>query len=153
MQQWLKGFDLIYTIERLENLTELRLAGKNITEIPVQIRCLVNLERLDLHNNQITNLEPLKYLVKLEKLYLENNGIADLEPLKYLVKLEWLGLDNNQITNLEPLKGLVNLERLYLNNNPVKLTLQQVEFIRKIKYHTKITTDMISNLDILKEML
>ena len=80
---------------------------------------LKKVERLDLKDNQITDLTPLAKLTGLKELNLLDNKITDLTPLTRMNKLEWLYLGNNQITDLTPLERLTNLTILGLNNNKI----------------------------------
>ena len=126
------------SIQKLKDLTELRLGYRGITDLTplssltklavidldsneitdlTPLAGLTNLTWLILKSNKITDLTPLADLTNLEVLYLNNNYITDLTPLAGLMNLTWLNLDSNKITNLTPLAGLTNLEQLYLEKN------------------------------------
>lgn len=75
------------------------------------------LETLDLHGNDITNLDFLTNFKNLTKLDLSANCIADLKPLSSLTKLTELNLMNNNITNIRSLGNLDSLTKLYLGNS------------------------------------
>ena len=71
--------------------------------------------KLDLTENNITDLTPLAGLTKLEILYLWENWITDVTPLAGLTKLKVLELGwNYQLTDITPLAGLTNLKSLVL---------------------------------------
>ena len=50
-------FELNYTINALINLQKLDLSNNQITTIPLEISALINLQALYLENNQITTLK------------------------------------------------------------------------------------------------
>ena len=77
----------------------------------------VNLEKLDLNENEISDLSPIAKLNKLTKLSLIRNRISDLQPLSELTNLEYLDLYANKIENISPLAKLTNLKHLDLHNN------------------------------------
>jgi internalin A len=79
----------------------------------------VNLTKLELNENQITNLASLPPLVNLISLGLNHNQIADFAPLAPLGNLTDLGLRDNQITDLISLPPLVNLTNLDLSQNQI----------------------------------
>ena len=101
------------------NITELILAGNLLTEIPLEIANLVNLEILHLSTNQITTIENLETLVNLEELYLIDNQITKIENLETLLNLTTLDISQNQISTIENLETLVNLENLALGDNQI----------------------------------
>ena len=127
------------TKKELESLKELRLKdeeGKNIlTTISLKdtpefkfiqthgiknllgLENAINLEKLDLNENEISDLSPIAKLNKLTKLSLIRNRISDLHPLSELTNLEYLDLYANKIEDISPLAKLTNLKHLDLHNN------------------------------------
>mgnify|MGYP000866303133 CR=1 FL=1 len=77
----------------------------------------VNLEKLDLNENEISDLSPIAKLNKLTKLSLIRNRISDLHPLSELTNLKYLDLYANKIEDISPLAKLTNLKHLDLHNN------------------------------------
>jgi len=77
----------------------------------------VNLEKLDLGENEISDLSPIAKLNKLLKLSLIRNRISDLTPISELTNLEYLDLYANKIEDISPLAKLTNLRHLDLHNN------------------------------------
>ena len=77
----------------------------------------VNLEKLDLNENEISDLSPIAKLNKLTKLSLIRNRISDLQQLSELTNLEYLDLYANKIEDISPLAKLTNLKHLDLHNN------------------------------------
>ena len=77
---------------------------------------LVNLYRLELHDNRISDIGPLRNMAKMEYLTLSNNKISVLEPLAGLTELKWLYLDRNLITDFDVLENNINLTRLRIGS-------------------------------------
>ena len=106
------------TQAKMLNLTELRAAGRSISDI-TGIEHATNLTTARLANNQISSLSPLSNLTTLTRLRLQNNQISDVSALSGLTNLTQLFLNDNDIRNITPLSGLVNLETLRLSENPL----------------------------------
>ena len=102
----------------LLNLTKLNLNCDKITDI-TPLSGLINLTELYLTRNEITDITPLSALTNLTILYLDNNQITDITPLLGLTNLTSLNLGSNQITDITPLLGLTNLTILYLGSNQI----------------------------------
>ena len=105
----------------------------------------VNLEKLDLNENEISDLSPIAKLNKLTKLSLIRNRISDLQPLSELTNLEYLDLYANKIEDISPLAKLTNLKHLDLHNNndqtgdPVHPTISGgIKDISAVKNLTKL---------------
>ncbi|MFB2897378.1 leucine-rich repeat domain-containing protein [Aerosakkonemataceae cyanobacterium BLCC-F50] len=81
---------------------------------------LMSRTKLNLHCNQITDLNPLSTLTNLTELYLHNNQITDINPLSTLTNLSKLNIRLNQIVDYLPLSVLTNLTELYLEANEIK---------------------------------
>ena len=80
----------------------------------------INLTKLTLANNQISDLSPLASLTNLTLLRLDSNQISDLSPLASLTNLIELRLNFNQISDISPLASLIasNL-KVFLDSNPL----------------------------------
>jgi Leucine-rich repeat (LRR) protein len=81
-------------------------------------------ESLDLFNNHIDLLEPLRTGLALKHLDLSFNHIVTLHPLQLLVSLENLYLSHNQIEDLTCLLPLTKLMVLELHFNAIEDTSQ-----------------------------
>ena len=110
-------FSVLNTI----NLSEINL--NPITDIPIQIGDLINLQWIDLSSYQLSGEIPstIKNLTKLEYLNLSHNQLSENIPteIKNLTKLEYLNLSHNQLSGEIPpeIWELNKLERLIINNN------------------------------------
>ena len=105
-------------LEFATNLSKLDLGDNNISDIS-PLKNLRNLLGLDLNGNNISDISPLKNLRKLRKLDLDGNNISDISPLKNLTDLVVLYLDGNNISDISPLKNLTKLQTLFLRNNKI----------------------------------
>jgi Leucine-rich repeat (LRR) protein len=77
------------------------------------------LEHLDLSDNNIVLLEPLRYITGLKTLVLNTNNILDLTPLEGLVSLQRLRLNQNAVESTRPLSNVTGLLELDLSENLV----------------------------------
>jgi hypothetical protein len=75
--------------------------------------------QVDVIDIDILNLKGVEYCVNLQDLDLHGNQISDITPLASLTSLQWLGLWGNQISDLSPLASLTNLWTLYLGFNQI----------------------------------
>ncbi len=105
-------------IGKLPELKYLTIAGCGISAIENLAGC-TKLIHLDLNNNAVRDLTPLKDMRELEYLNLSHNAISDLSMLKDLTKLSWLDFSYNTVTSVSPLAGCTKLTRIYMQNNAV----------------------------------
>lgn len=85
---------------QLKPNTNLKLSFEGLSQLPVEIGELTNLETLDLSHNKLKTL-PLEIgnLSKLKELYLDSNELSMLpEVIKKLVNLEIVSLKNNPLS-------------------------------------------------------
>ncbi len=112
-----KMFSDITGLEYCVNVTRLNLTRNVITDISL-LASLTKLTYLHLGNNRdLSDLSPLASLTNLTELFLGDNKITDVSPLASLTKLTWLTLESNQITDISPLTSLTNLTKLNLSAN------------------------------------
>ncbi|KAF3854839.1 hypothetical protein F7725_022894 [Dissostichus mawsoni] len=108
----------------LESILFLKLRGLGIIDLGCIGECL-NLEKLDLSGNNITNVAPLASLRLLSVLCLSSNRISNLEPLRNCEGLQNLNLAGNiisSIENLQCLQLLRKLESIRLKDNTYNYT-------------------------------
>jgi internalin A len=92
----------------------------------MQIRSLAGLEHchalasLDLTDNEIVDIAPIKGLPRLQQLILATNKVADISPLKANPALQYVDLNHNQVSDISACSGLTNLAVLYLSDNRIK---------------------------------
>jgi Leucine-rich repeat (LRR) protein len=103
----------------LELLTTLDAGERSITNL-IGLEYCVNLqERLDLRDNNISDISPLTGLTNLQHLIIWGNNISDISPLAGLTNLIVLNMVTNNISDISPLAGLTNLIVLKLEQNNI----------------------------------
>ncbi|CAN9499328.1 unnamed protein product [Ophioblennius macclurei] len=95
----------------LESILFLKLRGLGIRDLGCIGEC-INIERLDLSGNNITNLAPLSSLWLLSVLNLSANRISNIEPLRSCDSLQNLNVAGNIISCIENLRCLASLRKL-----------------------------------------
>jgi len=101
-------------------LTALDLSNRGLNdEDTISLRYMVNLTRLWMEHNYISDLTPLAGMARLYVLGLWNNNVSDLSPIAEHTNLTWLDLTGNNISDISPLAGLVNLQQLYMGQNQI----------------------------------
>lgn len=99
---------------------------------------LTNLEKLDLHFNEISDGRPLTRLKHLKELHLGLNACSDIRFLAKMPQLEHLTLFDNEIEDATPLAGLRNLQTLHLRFN-------NIDDLMPLKDLTNVTEASISS--------
>ena len=80
-------------------------------------------------SGQLPSVVERYYLTRLRILNLSDNQISDVTPLKNLAQLTHLSLNNNQISDVTPLKNLTQLRKLYLRGN--RISKSDIEDLRE----------------------
>ncbi|KAI8504572.1 leucine rich repeat [Branchiostoma belcheri] len=99
--------------------TELCLIDANITSL-LSVPLSQSIQVLNLHCNQISQIENLQHLVNLRHLDLSSNQITRIEGLGSLVNLRSLNLACNLIRVVDGLQGLRSLSRVNISYNQVE---------------------------------
>ena len=106
------------TAEEMEGLGRLVARNRGIRDL-TGIQFATNLSKIDLRDNEISDLSPLAGLINLRELRLDHNfQPSDLSPLAGLINLEVLDFTFN-VSDLSPLAGLINLEYLHFTDTNV----------------------------------
>ena len=114
------------TVGEMERLGRLEARNRGIQDL-TGIQLAINLKsRLDLKDNQISDISPIAGLIELRELELGGNPISDISPVKGLTNLTVLYFGNTQVSDLSPVAGLINLKKLDFNNNDDTLDLSPV---------------------------
>lgn len=111
----------------LEDLYEIELPGMGIQTLDGIEYCL-HVERLELSQNNISDIRELEGLLLLQELYLAENNIYDIDTLAHLVHLQIVDISENPIDNATVLFYLDDLK--YLNLSGTKIPKEQIEIFR-----------------------
>jgi Leucine-rich repeat (LRR) protein len=99
---------------------EIILNDKDLTNEDIEpLMHMAYLQKLELNNNQITDITVLKETPSLRNLSLAGNRIEDIGVLRNMGFIRELDLSGNQITDIRPLRGLTTLLTLDLSGNPL----------------------------------
>lgn len=90
--------------------TYLDLSNCDISDLPIDIKQLTMLEKLNLANNKLTDLSKICSLPNLKEVHAGNNNISSLSPdIQSMMSLETLILLGNPIVNHNP--DLTSIEK------------------------------------------
>ena len=129
-------FDIATTVE--VNLRKKGITDEILKEIEPEIKKLTNLTRLDLGDNQITDITPIAELINLTDLTLAWNQITDVTPIAKLTNLKYLLMNEIPITDITPLAGLTNLTYLESQGNDTIIDISPLAKLTNL-------TDLILN--------
>jgi|GEM_PF-6473402 hypothetical protein len=100
----------------LKNELALDLTNQGISDLR-PLRGLTQLRILKLDQNEIRNLDPIDTLTRLQELSARRNSIGNIEQLTAHPSLRVLDLAYNRIIDLSPLTGVTQLSQLKLQGN------------------------------------
>lgn len=100
------------------NASELDLSGLGLRDIGSLAGCR-ELRRLNISDNQITDLSPLLDLPLLERLDASGNALRDLRPIMGLTSLRRVNVADNQVADTAALGQMEWLTDLNLAGNPL----------------------------------
>ena len=112
------GISVATGLERAVNVTRLELGFNSISDVS-PLGGLTSLTYLDLNRNSIMDASPLGSLTSLTYLDLNRNSIMDASPLGSLTSLTYLDLNRNSIMDVSPLRSLTSLEYLDVYGNSI----------------------------------
>ncbi|CAL6065611.1 Leucine_rich repeats-containing protein [Hexamita inflata] len=95
-------------LQQCQQLKKLELIKNTQIQSVKQVYSLVNLLSLTISNTKLTNLVGIQALSKLKYIDLRDNFIVSVEPLKPLQYIKQLLLDNNQILDMDHLTAMNN---------------------------------------------
>ncbi|CAL6021001.1 leucine-rich_repeat domain-containing protein [Hexamita inflata] len=95
-------------LQQFQQLKKLELIKNTQLQSVEKVYSLVNLLSLTICNTKLTNLVGIESLSKLKYIDLRDNCIVSVEPLKNLQYIKQLLLDNNQILDMEHLTTMKN---------------------------------------------
>ncbi len=135
----------ISTLEDIPNMYYLRrlsLTSQFISDLAPLAG--MKIEAVNLSDNYIGNLLPLKDMVTLRELDICQNPVKDLTPISRLLSLESLDISQTQITDLSPLAELTKLETLHLNYCDIEdiSVLAKLPALREVDLSNTLVTDL-----------
>lgn len=107
------------TADDVKNISQVVGKGKGIKSLEGLQHCK-SMMKLDLENNEITDLGPIRELKLLQSIDLASNKLQSLEPLTGLTAVQYLHIANNALEDLAPLSGMVKMQSLYAGGNKFK---------------------------------
>ena len=114
-----KSLNAPITAEEMKRLGRLDAQNRGIQDL-TGLQFAINLRsRLDLRDNQISDISLIAGLTELRELEINRNTISDISPVRGLTNLTLLVFKGNQIFDISPIVGLINLRRLYISDNPI----------------------------------
>lgn len=108
----------IEALGELVNLKKLSLNGNNISDISA-LKNLTKMENFSIMYSPLESIGVLSEWKNLSILNLMGCGITDISVLKDLAQLTEVSLTFNEITDVTPLAGLKNLTQLFLGLNQI----------------------------------
>ncbi|KAF2267116.1 hypothetical protein CC78DRAFT_566508 [Lojkania enalia] len=100
-----------------EDLRELSLKAKSLTNLHRLDEFCYRLEELDISNNAINQVEGIPFTVR--RLQAQKNSLTGLTSWALLMNLQHLDISQNDIDSLDGLSQLVHLRSLKVDNNKV----------------------------------
>ncbi|MCA9191877.1 MAG: leucine-rich repeat domain-containing protein [Planctomycetales bacterium] len=107
------------TKDDVKNISQLHGKGKGIKSLAGLENCLA-IQEIDLENNEIVDLEPMRGLKLLLSINLAGNKIESIEPLSELTRVQYLELSGNAVQGIGPIAKMINMRSLYLSNNKIE---------------------------------
>jgi len=105
----------------IENKTDsLDFSSLSLDKIPTHLEKCVTLKKLNLNNNQLTNISGLDKLKEIQNISLSNNNIEDISTITNLKYLQELDLSYNHIHHIKSLTGHKKIAVLNLRNNHIQ---------------------------------
>ncbi len=113
------GIASLEGLQHCESLMRIDLPENEITDL-TPLASLKRLQSVNLANNKIESIEPLKEHKNIQYLKLSNNAVTDLTPVTSMANMRALYVEGNKITSLEPISGLSKITSLYAGGNPIE---------------------------------
>ena len=110
----------------------------------------LNLKKLDVENNSICCLEPIKNLRHIEELDISGCGTSDSDNLANIKSLKILKASRNQFSNISFLENLMNLEELDLSDNNIA-DIEPLGVLTDLR-GLSLDNNMISDISVLAKL-
>ncbi|XP_022915082.2 protein windpipe [Onthophagus taurus] len=103
----------------INQITDLDLSELSLKAIPIKLKKLKRLRKLDLTGNLLSDLHDFPNLPKLTHLSLRSNNLRTLSAKRLPHSVIQLDVSYNHITHVEDLEKLSKLEKIDLNENKI----------------------------------
>jgi spore coat protein CotH len=149
----LKDLPLTYLSLRHNVVRDAEENQTRISDISL-ISNFTDLHTLDLRDNQITDISPIRDLNKLTYLDISQNPLSDtaLSDLSALVNLTYLNLRQTNASNLEVLRNLTKLTYLNIHSNT---SLESLDFLEDLTNLEELVLQNVfvgDNIDVLASL-
>lgn len=118
------------TVDDVKTISQVVGKGKGITNLEGLQHCAA-LMLIDLENNQISDLTPIKDLKLVQSLTLSGNKLESIAALENYTKLQYLDVARNAIKDIGPITKMENMRSLYLSQNQIE-SLAPVAGLKKV---------------------
>lgn len=136
-------------VERIMNMERLEVHDDSIRQLSPLTK-LKELKYLNISDTEVEDLTPLRNLNKLEELLIEHTPVKDISPLRYCNNLKRLDMGHTGVSSLETVGNFLLLTHLSAHNTPVDdLTpLQGLEQLNSLKVGNSQVSDLTPLEDI-----
>ncbi|CAL6004831.1 Conserved_hypothetical protein [Hexamita inflata] len=147
--QTLTNYQEVKLIQLPTKITWLSITNSNLMNL-VGLELLPQLQKIELINNPLTQIQSIFSLSKVTYLKINNTKLADISGLQQMKQLVELDLGFNLIKEIHDLKYLINLKKLIMQNNEISRIialrdLNQLDFLN-ISNNKIIFSEPICNL-------
>ncbi|XRA98014.1 protein phosphatase 1 regulatory subunit 7 [Pycnococcus provasolii] len=121
-----KGIRLVENLDRCKNLRSLDLSFNNLAYIHGMSDC-PDIRELLLYNNPLEDAYELRRLIKLVRLHLHNCKLDTMQGLGVLKQLTELRCDGNRLKDIDPVRSMSALKQINVSRNPTLSSLKPLE--------------------------
>ena len=126
---------------QLNNLSELCIAGNNVSDLTPLVSC-GRLEKLELKHNKIPDISVLEQIPTIVSVGLNGNPVTDISPLIKLNKLRYLDTCNVKIADPSVFEKLGNFEYLDIDNGTQAYKYLSGKTIHNLRLGNIFTKDL-----------
>ena len=145
-------------MKRLRNLDACRRRRDGSRDCDWGIRNLkglefaINLTRINMSHNQVTDISPVAGLIQLRELWLTDNLVSDISPVSGLTNLNILGVSEcPNLSDISHVRNLTNLTRLDL----VRTQVSDISHVRNLTnlVHLDFRHSLVSDISAVRRLI